>query len=161
MAWAGNERLIFTSEHRGWHHAFSVATAGGDAVDLTPGASEIESFAVSPDGATVYFWGNHGDVNRRHVWRVPSAGGAATAVTVGTGIEVEPTPLADGETLALRRADARYPMAIALVKSDGSDLRTVNVSCCNSGGAGAGYLLGRGWHRDSRAAFPSTKRCGG
>jgi len=125
LAWAGDERLVFTSETGGWLHAFSVSVESGEVVDLTPGKAEIESFTVSADGGTVYFWGNHGDVDRRHAWRVPSAGCVAVALTRGDGIEVEPVPLAGGATLALRFGDALRPLAVGVIPATGGEVRLV------------------------------------
>lgn len=126
LAWAGPSNLVFTSEHDGWLHAYRLSTATGPAVDLTPGPFEIESFVVSPDGRWVYVWGNHEDRNRRHVWRIPSSGGAMQRVTTGEGIEAEPHPLSDGETVAIRRADTRRPMTVSVVAAAGGAPRDID-----------------------------------
>jgi len=125
LAWAGDERLVFASEHDGWLHAYAVPAAGGTAVDLTPGESEIESFAVSPDGASVYFAGNRDDRHRRHLWQVAASGGRGVVLTPGDGIETHPVPLAGGRWVAYRGADARRPQAVCLVATATRERRTV------------------------------------
>ncbi len=124
LAWAADDRLVFTAEERGWHHAYSLNVTSGEVVDLTPGAAEIEGFRLSPDGVQVLFWGNHGDVDRRHVWRVPATGGAPLRLTVGDGIEAEPTALPDS-SVAIRYASAHTPMAIGVVPPAGGRIRLV------------------------------------
>jgi len=126
LAWAGDERLVFTSEHDGWLHAYSVSLSGGEAVDVTAGEAEIETFAVSDDGAFVFFSGNHGDTNRRHLWRVPARGGPPVPLTAGDGIDTDPVPLAGGRYVAYRSADARRPPAISLVSRTSGEGRTVS-----------------------------------
>src|SRR4029453_13360859 len=42
---------------------------------LTSGAFEVEYVSLSPRRTTVVFNSNEGDVDRRHVWAVPAAGG--------------------------------------------------------------------------------------
>lgn len=126
LAWAGDERLIFTSEHDGWLHAYSVSLSGGEAVDLAAGEAEIEEFAVSDDGAMVFFSGNHGATNRRHLWQVPSRGGPAAPLTAGDGINTDPVPLAGGRYVAYRSGAARRPQAINLVSRTSGAARTVS-----------------------------------
>ena len=42
---------------------------------LTPGDGMVENVALSSDGKTLYYCTNAGDIDRRHVWSVPTAGG--------------------------------------------------------------------------------------
>jgi dipeptidyl aminopeptidase/acylaminoacyl peptidase len=125
LAWAGGGRLVFTSEEGGYHHVFSLYLADSTTTDLTPGPFEVEAFVLSADGGSVFFWGNHDDVDRRHVWRVPSEGGEAVRLTRGDGIEVQPAPLAGGEWLAIRYGDARRPLAVGLLPAAGGEIRQV------------------------------------
>src|SRR4029079_7743856 len=57
---------------------------------------------------------NAGDIERRHVWAVPVAGGKPRQVTTGGGIETSPTLLASGKTLATLSADWRMPQSLVL-----------------------------------------------
>ena len=129
LRWAGPEHLAFTSEHEGWVHVYQVtatggAAAGGAAIDLTPGESEVESFAVSPDGAALYFSGNRDDVDRRHLWRV-TPGADPQPLTSGEGLETDPTPLAGGRWVAYRGADFRRPPAVTVVAPASGERRLV------------------------------------
>ena len=58
------------------------------------------SSIVSHDGKMFYYCTNAKDIERRHIWAVPTAGGEPTQVTTGQGIETYPAPLASGKTLA-------------------------------------------------------------
>ena len=108
LLWGDGDRLVFPWEKDGWTHLYSVATDGGRATLLTPGAGEVEEVRLSRDRRTVLYNSNQGDIDRRHLWRVPVAGGAPDAVTSGEGIEWAPTELSDG-SLAFLRSDARTP----------------------------------------------------
>jgi dipeptidyl aminopeptidase/acylaminoacyl peptidase len=112
ILWAGS-RLVFPWEADGWTHLYSIPAAGGDAVSLTPGAFEVEDAILAPDGGTVFFNSNQGDIDRRHVWKVAAAGGTPEAVTKGDGIEWAPAPAADG-ALAFLHSDARRPARAAI-----------------------------------------------
>lgn len=126
---AGDGRLLFTSEHDGWLHVYSLdpsAEGGGAApVDLTSGECEAETATVTPDGATLVFAANCGELHRRHLWRVATAGGTPSPVTTGEGIETDPVALGGGSHLAFRRATARRPQRIVVARLDGSDPRPV------------------------------------
>ena len=83
-------RIVFASERDGWNHLYSVPAAGGQATLLTPGEFETEDVALSADRASVLFSSNQGDVDRRHLWRVPVEGGTPEAVTRGETMEWAP-----------------------------------------------------------------------
>ncbi len=128
ITWAGDS-LVFVQEKANWQHYFSVPTAGpADSVpvDLTPGEGEAEWVSYSADGRTLFYSANVGDIDRRDLWKTPTAGGAATQLTKGDGIETEPAPLASGDKVAVLYADARRPRCVALVPSAGGEAKIVN-----------------------------------
>jgi dipeptidyl aminopeptidase/acylaminoacyl peptidase len=117
LFWGAGDRLVFPWEKTGWTLLYSVPAAGGEETLLTPGAFEVEYVELSPDRREVLFSSNQGDIDRRHLWRVPVAGGVPSAITRGEGIEWAPTPTADG-ALAYLRSDASSP-AHAVVRLGG------------------------------------------
>jgi dipeptidyl-peptidase 4 len=70
--------------------------------------------AFSKDGKTLFYCTNTGDIDRRHIWSVPVAGGTPQQITAGVGIENVPAPLASGKQIAVLSADAKRPMSVAL-----------------------------------------------
>jgi dipeptidyl aminopeptidase/acylaminoacyl peptidase len=118
LAWGAGDRLLFTSEHEGWMHLYSLPAAGGEAVDLTPGEGEVEGSALAPDGRFVFVSSNRGDAHRRHLWRVAVAGGEAQPLTPGEGIETDPAPLPGGG-VAFRGATFRHPQAVEVTAMGG------------------------------------------
>jgi hypothetical protein len=72
-------RPIFQAEPEEWIRYYSVSLAGSAAtpVVLTPGEGMVENVALSKDGRTLFYCTNAGDIDRRHVWRVPTGGGEA------------------------------------------------------------------------------------
>jgi dipeptidyl aminopeptidase/acylaminoacyl peptidase len=109
LQWMADERLVFTSEQDGWMHLYSIASTGGQAQLLTPGACEVEHVTYTPDRRTVVFNSNCGDIDRRHLWRVGVSGGSPTAITKGEGIEWSPQVTGDGGQLIYFGSDARWP----------------------------------------------------
>jgi dipeptidyl aminopeptidase/acylaminoacyl peptidase len=112
--WSG-EHLIFPAENDGWLHLYTVPVAGGAARLLTPGQFEIEYAAASADGSTLVYASNSEDIDRRHLWLLRPADGALSPLTRGTGIETQPVVLADGQSVAFLRSDARTPGHAALL----------------------------------------------
>ena len=96
--------------------------AGRDApVQLTTTDGIIEdatAAALSKDGSTLYYCTNTNDIDRRHIWAVPVAGGTPQQITTGDGIENVPVPLASGKQIAVLSADAKRPMGVALWPDD-------------------------------------------
>ncbi|MCG8604593.1 prolyl oligopeptidase family serine peptidase [bacterium] len=123
MRWVSGDRLLFHSEHDGWMHLYSISAKGGPLTDLTPGHSEVEHSAVS--AASLFYSTNHGDIDRRHIWRALSTGGAAKQLTSGTGLETDPVALASGRFVAYRGATTHHPPAIMLHAMQGGAVRQI------------------------------------
>src|SRR2546425_8289251 len=119
LVWGAGDRLVFPWEKDGWSHPYAVPAAGGAATLLTPGAFEVEHVVASPDRTTIYFSSNQDDINRRHVWRVPTTGGPPRAVSSGTGLEWSPVATSDGKGVAFLRSDARKPPRPAMLAGSG------------------------------------------
>jgi dipeptidyl aminopeptidase/acylaminoacyl peptidase len=105
---AGN-RIVFASEHDGYNHLYSVSADGGEATLVTPGKFEVEDVQLAPDRQTVVYSSNQDDVDRRHIWRVPVAGGPRQALSRGETIEWSPIELADGQTVVCLGSSATTP----------------------------------------------------
>lgn len=117
LFWSADDRLLFPSEASGWVHVLAVPAKGGAAIDLTPGEAEVENFTLSTDRRTLIYAGNHGDLERRHVWQRPLAGGNVRQWTAGNGIEGFPTVA--GGMLAVVASDVRRPPHVALLPRAG------------------------------------------
>jgi len=89
--WHASGRILFFSEHTGWTHIWSIKPDGSDLRDLTPGNGEVESYVAAPDGRTLYFDTNIGDIDRRHIWKTDVINGMPAQVTRGEGIEMYPS----------------------------------------------------------------------
>ena len=113
LFWSADGQLVFPWERGGWIHVYALPATGGPPRALTAGAFEVEGFFLDPAGRTLIYTANAGDADRRHVWRRALAGGPATPLTAGTGIEVFPALSAD--TAAVIATDAVHPAFPALV----------------------------------------------
>ena len=96
LRWTRGGKLVFYSEHEGWNHVYSILPDGSGLTDLTPGTCETENSSLSPDGRFLYYSGNCGDVNRRHIWRSELATAATARVTGPAGIQTHAVGLAGG-----------------------------------------------------------------
>ncbi len=85
-----------------------ASDCGGGAKLLTPGECEVEQWSFSTDRETVFFNSNCGDIDRRHLWSVVVAGGAAMQQTHSQGIEWSPLALADKNALFYIASDAQH-----------------------------------------------------
>jgi len=119
LFWVRNGRLVFPWEKDGWLHLYGVSSSGGTASLLTPGEFEVEHVSLLPGGTGLAFSSNQDDIDRRHLWRVSSEGGAPRALTRGEGIEWSPVPAGAMGRIAFLRSDARTPAHPALLDSDG------------------------------------------
>jgi dipeptidyl aminopeptidase/acylaminoacyl peptidase len=113
-----------------WDRYWSVRLDGTTTAPIllttTDGLIEdATSVAFSPDGSTLYYCTNARDIERRHIWAVPVAGGTPRQVSTGDGIETYPQPLASGRQLAVLYFDARRPASVGLVPATGGTARVI------------------------------------
>lgn len=120
ITWAG-DNVIFAQEPEEWIRLYSVSADGGTQtpIELTPGAGAVETMGLSSDGGTLFYATNAGDIDRRHVWKVPTAGGAAVQLTTGDEIEMYPAPLGSGKQVAVLTSAAMRPLSVGIVSASG------------------------------------------
>jgi dipeptidyl aminopeptidase/acylaminoacyl peptidase len=111
------QRIVFASEQDGWPHLYSIPVAGGKETLLTPGQYSFVGDAVTPDASHIVFASNENDVDRRHIWQVPVAGGEAPVeLTPGQGVQFTPIVTGDGKfILCLGSATATRPAMPQLI----------------------------------------------
>jgi len=127
LDWVG-DHIVFRSEPGDWEghrYAISVMSPQRELLELTPGAGMVEQVAFSADGRFLYYAANIGDIERRHLWRVPIAGGEPEQLTDGQMIETYPAVLASGRQVALLRAGPKRPQSVAVVSASGGRPRFV------------------------------------
>jgi dipeptidyl aminopeptidase/acylaminoacyl peptidase len=126
IAWAG-DHVIFQAEPEEWVRYYSVRVDGGTAapVALTPGEGMVESMSLAKDGRSLFYCTNAGDIDRRHVWNVPTAGGDAVQVTRGEEIETYPAALASGASVAVLSANWQRPQSVGIAPAAGGPLKIV------------------------------------
>ena len=124
--WAGTH-LMFSAEPEEWIRYYSVSASGGttDPLTLTPGEGMVEFVSLSSDGRTLFYSTNAGDIDRRHIWRVPTSGGQAVQITTGQDIETYPAALASGKQVALLTAAARRPQSVGVVTAAGGPVKVL------------------------------------
>ncbi len=127
LDWVG-DRLVFESEPGPWeghHWAITVANPEREPEELTPGDGYVEHVAYSADDRWLYYTANIGDVDRRHLWRVPIDGGEPEQITDGEMLDTYPAVLASGETVAVLQAGPAQVQTAAVVDVDDGDTRTL------------------------------------
>ncbi len=164
ITWAG-DNLIFQQEPEEWIRYYSVSANGGTGtpIELTPGDGALETLGLSSDGKTLYYASNVGDIDRRHVWKVQTAGGPAVELTKGDEIEMYPAPLASGKQLAVLTSAAmqthvgrRPPGVGRRGEADLSDVRQ-GLPHGGAGRADGGRAQGRRWDGVPQSAFPPQR----
>jgi dipeptidyl aminopeptidase/acylaminoacyl peptidase len=132
VIWAGNDHVIFplSPPDDEWDRYYTIDVANGAAgpVMLTTTNGLIEdatSAALSRDGKTLFYCTNANDIEKRHIWRVPTAGGTPQQVSTDDGIETYPQPLASGKQVAVLYFGAAQPASVGLVAASGGATRVV------------------------------------
>ena len=128
LHWAAGDRIVFATELDGWAHLYSMpAAGGGQPLLLTPGNYMVEHVRLTPDRRHLLFSANAGsdagDIDRRHVVRVPVDQARPEVLTPGAGIETFPVPTGDGRTIAMISATAQRPPLPAVLPAAGGAAR--------------------------------------
>jgi dipeptidyl-peptidase 4 len=126
------DHIVFQSnpDNDEWDRYWSISVADPHRPPtlLTPTNGLIEdatSVAFSTDGSTMYYTTNAGDIERRHIWAVPVAGGEPRQLSYGTDVETHPQPLASGSSIAVLHFGARTPASVAILPADGGEATRV------------------------------------
>jgi len=98
----------------------SVASGGGDVSDVTDDGDIAGSFAISPDGATIYYPRADGDSSELMAFTIGGSGSA-----IGNPGDNAPSVFADGTRLAIVRWTLDSDSEIAVVGADGSLIQRV------------------------------------
>jgi dipeptidyl-peptidase 4 len=131
VLWAGDDILFpLSPADDEWdrYYAINTTVSGAAPVMLTTTNGLIEdatSAAVSRDGKTLYYCTNANDIEKRHIWAVPTVGGAPRQISTDDGIETSPAPLASGKQLAVLYFGAAQPASIGIVPASGGATRVV------------------------------------
>jgi dipeptidyl aminopeptidase/acylaminoacyl peptidase len=132
VVWAGNDHVIFplSPPDDEWDRYYTIDVANGAAgpkmLTTTNGLIEdATSAALSRDGKTLYYCTNANDIEKRHIWAVPTVGGTPKQISTDDGIETSPQPLASGRQLAVLYFGAAQPASIGLVPANGGATRVV------------------------------------
>jgi dipeptidyl aminopeptidase/acylaminoacyl peptidase len=127
IQWGDADHVIFQAEPEEWIKYYSVSVSGGSTMPtvLTPGNGMVETVGLSSDGTHLFYSTNAGDIDHRHVWKVPTAGGDAVQLTSGDTIETYPAVLASGKQIAVLSAEAKRPQSVGIVPADGGPARII------------------------------------
>jgi dipeptidyl aminopeptidase/acylaminoacyl peptidase len=120
---AADGRVVFASEQDGRNHLYSIDPGGGEVTQLTPGDFDVEDVMLSADKTCVIYSSNQADVDRRHLWRVPVAGGTPQqALTSGGTMEWSPVQTGDGKSILCLGSTATSPAMPYEVTAKGRDM---------------------------------------
>ena len=137
IMWA-DDRAVFTAQRPDdeWDRYFSISIDSPEAepVLLTTTDGLINdsvadrtfvTTAFSRDGKTFYYCTNANDIEKRHIWAVPTSGGTPKQISTDDGVEVSPTVLSSGTKLAVLYFNAKQPASIGIVPAAGGSTKIV------------------------------------
>ena len=132
MLWGGGHIVFPVSAARDEYeryYSIDPSAASPTPVMLTTTDGLIEdatSAALSADGKTLYYSTNAQDIEKRHIWAVPVAGGTPpTKISTDDGIETSPQPLASGKGIAVLYFNAAQPASVGLVPASAGKTRVI------------------------------------
>lgn len=132
MLW-GSDQIVFplspANDEYDRYYSISLTHASPTPTMLTTTNGLIEdatSATLSADGKTLYYSTNANDIEKRHIWAVPVAGGSApTQVSTDDGIETSPQPLASGKQVAVLYFNAAQPASVGLVPASAGNTKVI------------------------------------
>jgi Tol biopolymer transport system component len=112
LRWAGNDDLVFYSEHEGWIHIYKLNIESRRVTDLTPGDCEAEQSSVSRDGRWLYVSHNCLDIDGRQLSRIDIRTGKSTILTDTDVLATHPVAIQDSDWIAFRQATYNTPLRL-------------------------------------------------
>jgi dipeptidyl aminopeptidase/acylaminoacyl peptidase len=135
LHWAAGDRIVFMSYLDSWPHLYSISSAGGTPVLLTPGAYMVEHVVQSRDQKFMIYDANTGatagDDDRRHIFKVPVDRPGSVALSSGDTLEWTPVTAA-ADRIAFVSAGTQQPPTVAMMSLDGAH-RAVLAAAPNPG----------------------------
>jgi dipeptidyl aminopeptidase/acylaminoacyl peptidase len=122
-----NAHVYFESERDGFAHVYSVAISGGEPTQLTSGQFEVSDVRLSADKTKFYFTSSEGSFFERHLYSMPTSGGARMRVTSMPGnnaVDVSP----DETMLADIRSYSNSPPELYLLPNQPMDAKATAAS---------------------------------
>jgi dipeptidyl aminopeptidase/acylaminoacyl peptidase len=143
LHWGDGDRLVFLAYLDEWPHLYSVTTAGGTPVLLTPGAFMVEHVTETRDRRFMVYDANTGttpgDGDRRHLFRVPVDHPGAEPLTSGETLEWQPVAASD-RTIAFVAAGVQQPPSVAITGVDGKHRASLAVGALPADFPVAGFV---------------------
>jgi dipeptidyl-peptidase-4 len=137
IAWA-SDRVVFagTPPNDEWDRFYSVSidspqsaptllTTTDGLINDSVADRTFVTTALSADGRTFYYCTNAKDIEKRHIWAVPTGGGTPRQISSDDGVEVSPTPLPSGKSIAVLYFNASQPASIGIVPANGGATKVV------------------------------------
>ncbi len=123
-----NKTVYFQSERDGWAHLYTASVDGGEPKQLTSGKFEVSDVRLSQDKSKFYFISSEGSWFERHLYSMPTAGGARTRMTTLPG-ENNVTISPDETMLAIVRSYSNKPPELYLAPyTPGAEPRQITTS---------------------------------
>ncbi|WP_154857789.1 S9 family peptidase [Cyclobacterium xiamenense] len=120
LHWPMREQLVYLSYEDGWPHLYSLDLRSQEATLLSPGEFMVEQLSLHPDGKSLVFAANGGDLpddlDRRHVATVDLTSGTFTWKTSGQGIEAYPIFTGREDEIAFFSATPKRPLLPAVLR---------------------------------------------
>jgi dipeptidyl aminopeptidase/acylaminoacyl peptidase len=136
ITWAG-DYLVFGAQQQNdeWDRFFSLSIASPQQQPtlltttdglINDGVADrtFTTTAISRDGKTMFYSTNAKDIEKRHIWSVPVAGGTPRQIS-SSWVEVSPTPLANGKQLAVLYFGSDQPASVGIVPVDSGATKIV------------------------------------
>jgi dipeptidyl aminopeptidase/acylaminoacyl peptidase len=139
FVWTGTH-LVFPYQPQGddferWY-SIDLSNPTSDAKNITTTDGLIEdatAASVSKDGKTLYYITNAQDIEKRHLWAVPTDGSAAPRrISTDEGVNTYPQPLASGRQIATLYFDWNVPASVAVVPAATGPSKVIWPNLANS-----------------------------
>lgn len=126
LAWGADRRVVYTSLTNGAQSLWArdVTASGGTPLQLTDGAGNERSAAVSADGRSLAYVSSRD--GRRHIWITDSNGGRARRLTEGI-CDINPAFTPDGQWVVYRAYDFGSPNLFKVPTAGGRPVRLTDT----------------------------------